>query len=43
MDSYADAFEKVFSQIDRAVEILDQKNTYIPLEQRKAKLATGKL
>ncbi len=43
MDSYADAFEKVFSQIDRAVEILDQKNTYIPLEQRKAKLATGKI
>ena len=43
MDRYADATEKVFGQIDRVLELYDQAETYISLEQRKAKLATGKL
>jgi dTDP-4-amino-4,6-dideoxygalactose transaminase len=43
MDSIADAFEKVFPQFHRAVEFYDESNTYVPLAQRKAKLATGKL
>jgi hypothetical protein len=43
MDSYADAFEKVFSQIDRVVEIFDQTATYVPLEDRRSRLATGEI
>ena len=38
MDRYAEAFEKVFGQIDRVVELFDKTETYVPLEERKARL-----
>ena len=43
MDRYAAAFAKVFGQIERVIELYDQTETYVPLEQRKAHLATGKI
>ena len=43
MDRYAAAFAKVFGQIERVIELYDQTETYVPLEQRKAQLATGKI
>ncbi len=43
MDKIAEAFEKVFSQLDRVTELYDQMETYVPLVERKSKLATGKI
>ena len=42
-DRNAEAFEKVFDQLDRVIDLYDQTETYVPLAQRKAKLATGKM
>ena len=39
MDRYADAFAKVFGQIERVIEIFNQTQTYLPLEQRKDRLS----
>jgi dTDP-4-amino-4,6-dideoxygalactose transaminase len=39
MDSYAEAFGKVFKRIDRVVEIFDETEEYVPLEERKARLS----
>jgi len=41
MDRYADAFEKVFGQIDRVVAMFEDTEEYVPLEVRKAQLAEG--
>lgn len=38
VDAYADAFEKVFQNIDRALAIYDKKEKYIPVEERIARL-----
>ena len=43
MDRYAEAFEKVFDQVERVIELYDKMETYMPLAKRKAKLATGKI
>ena len=43
MDIYAEAFEKVFDQVERVIELYDKMETYMPLAERKAKLATGKI
>lgn len=43
IDRIADAFEKVFSQIDRVLALYDTAETYVPLGERKAQLATGQL
>ena len=39
MDCYARAIQKVYSQIERVVELYDQTDDYVPLEERKAGLA----
>ena len=39
MDRYADAFEKVFGQIERVLDLYDESETYVPLEQRIAEAA----
>ena len=39
MDRYADAFQKVFAQIERVVELYDEKDRYLPLAERKARLS----
>ena len=36
MDRYADAFDKVFGQIDRVLELYNESETYVSLEQRRA-------
>ncbi len=38
VDAYADAFENVFQNIDRALAIYDKKEKYIPVEERIAHL-----
>ena len=42
VDRYADAFEKVFRQIERVVEIFDETEDYLPFEQRKAGLSLAR-
>jgi len=39
MDCYANAFEKVFAQIDRVVELFNESESYTPLSERRARLA----
>jgi len=39
MDRYAEAFRKVFDQIDRVVALYDETERYVPLAERKARLA----
>jgi len=39
MDCYANAFEKVFAQIGRVVELFDESENYTPLSERMARLA----
>ena len=39
VDSYTEAFEKVFGQIDRVVALFDETEEYVPLQARLAKLA----
>ena len=39
MDRYAEAFRKVFGQIDRVVARYDETERYVPLAERKARLA----
>ena len=39
MYRYAEAFERVFAQIDRAVELQDEAEEYVPLEDRIAQLS----
>ena len=43
MDCYASAVEKVFGQIERVVELYDETEDYVPLEERKARLAGPEL
>ena len=38
MDRYVEAFEKVFGQIDRVMELYDATGEYMPLKERKARL-----
>ena len=39
MDRYADAFEKVFGQIDRVIDLADESEGYVPLAERVAQLS----
>ena len=34
MDRYGEAFQKVFQNIERVIEIYDETDTYVPLEER---------
>ena len=39
LDAYATAIEKVFSKIERVIELYEENEEYVPLAERKARLA----